>query len=57
MSIYQLMSSEYVLMNKEVDWKRVHSSYQHEAETDENVAMHVKRIYKIFESKAGRVVA
>ncbi|HEY1248570.1 MAG TPA: ABC transporter ATP-binding protein [Nitrososphaera sp.] len=57
MSIYQLMSSEYVLMNKEVDWKRVHSSYQHEAETDENVAMHVKRIYKIYDSAAGRVVA
>jgi putative ABC transport system ATP-binding protein len=44
-------------MNKEVDWKRVHSSYQHEAETDENVAMHVKRIYKIYDSAAGRVVA
>jgi putative ABC transport system ATP-binding protein len=51
------MSSEYVLMNKEVDWKRVHSSYQHEAETVENVAMHVKRIYKIYDSAAGRVVA
>jgi len=51
------MSSEYVLMNKEVDWKRVHPSYQHEAETDENVAMHVKRIYKIYDSTAGRVVA
>jgi putative ABC transport system ATP-binding protein len=57
MSIYQLMSSEHVLMNKEVDRKRVHSSYQHEAERDENVAMHVKRIYKIYDSAAGRVEA
>jgi putative ABC transport system ATP-binding protein len=44
-------------MNKEVDRKRIHSSYQHEAEREENVAMHVKKLFKIYDSAAGRVIA
>jgi putative ABC transport system ATP-binding protein len=44
-------------MNKEVDRKMIHSSYQHEAEREENVAMHVKKLFKIYDSAAGRVIA
>jgi putative ABC transport system ATP-binding protein len=44
-------------MSKEVDRKRTHSSYQHETESEENVAMHAKKLFKIYESSAGRVIA
>lgn len=44
-------------MNKEVDSQRIHSSYQHEDEREKNVAMHVKKISKIYDSAAGRVIA
>ena len=45
-------------MNKEVDSKRIHSFYQHETKREEdNVAMHVKRLSKVYDSAAGRVIA
>jgi putative ABC transport system ATP-binding protein len=44
-------------MNKEVDRKTIHSFYQHEAKSEENVAMYAKRLFKIYESAAGRVIA
>jgi putative ABC transport system ATP-binding protein len=45
-------------MNKEVDSKRIHSFYQHETKREEdNVAMHVKRLSKVYDSSAGRVIA
>lgn len=44
-------------MSKEVDRKRTHSFYQHEAKSEENVAMHAKKLFKIYESAAGRVIA
>jgi putative ABC transport system ATP-binding protein len=57
MSIYPLNLFEYILMSKEVDRKRIHPSYQHEAKSEENVAMHAKKLSKIYESAAGRVIA
>jgi putative ABC transport system ATP-binding protein len=57
MSIYDLKLSEYVLMSKEVDSKRIHSFYQHETKSNDNVAMHVKKLFKIYDSAAGRVIA
>jgi len=57
MSIYRLNLSEYVAMSKGVDIKGVHSLYQHEAKIEENVAMHVRRLFKVYESAAGRVIA
>jgi putative ABC transport system ATP-binding protein len=44
-------------MNKEVDRKRIHSSYQHETEREENVALYVKKLFKVYDSAAGRVIA
>ena len=44
-------------MSKEVDSKRIHSFYQHEAKSEGNVAMHAKKLFKIYESAAGRVIA
>jgi putative ABC transport system ATP-binding protein len=44
-------------MSKEVDRKRTHSSYHHEAERDKNVPMHVKKLFKVYDSAAGRVIA
>lgn len=44
-------------MSKEVDSKRIHSFYQHETEREDNVAMHVKKLSKVFDSAAGRVIA
>jgi putative ABC transport system ATP-binding protein len=44
-------------MNKEVDRKRIHSSYQHETEREENVALYVKKLFKVYDSEAGRVIA
>jgi putative ABC transport system ATP-binding protein len=44
-------------MSKEVDRKRIHPSYQHETKSEENVAMYAKRLFKIYKSAAGRVVA
>jgi putative ABC transport system ATP-binding protein len=44
-------------MSKEVDRKRIRSFYQHEAKSEENVAMHAKKLFKIYESAAGRVIA
>jgi putative ABC transport system ATP-binding protein len=45
-------------MSKEVDSKRIHSFYQHETKREEdNVAMHVKRLSKVYDSAAGRVIA
>jgi putative ABC transport system ATP-binding protein len=44
-------------MSKGVDIKGVHSLYQHEAKIEENVAMHVRRLFKVYESAAGRVIA
>jgi putative ABC transport system ATP-binding protein len=44
-------------MSKEVDRKRIHPSYQHETKSEENVAMQAKRLFKIYESAAGRVIA
>ena len=44
-------------MTKEVDSKRIHSFYQHETEREDNVAMHVKKLSKVFDSAAGRVIA
>jgi putative ABC transport system ATP-binding protein len=44
-------------MSKEVDRKRIHSSYQHETKSEENVAMHAKKLFKIYESAAGKVIA
>jgi putative ABC transport system ATP-binding protein len=57
MSIYQLRPIEYVLMSREADSKRIHSFYQHETKTEDNVAMHVRKLFKIYDSAAGRVVA
>src|ERR687890_2924330 len=57
MSIYQLRPFEYVLMNREADSKRIHSFYQHETKTEDNVAMHVRKLFKIYDSAAGRVIA
>jgi len=57
MSIYRLNLSEYVPMSKGVDSKGIHSLYQHEAKIEENVAMHVRRLFKVYESAAGRVIA
>ena len=44
-------------MSREVDSKRIHSFYQHETEREDNVAMHVKKLSKVFDSAAGRVIA
>jgi putative ABC transport system ATP-binding protein len=45
-------------MSKGVDNKRIHSFYQHETKRKEdNVAMHVKRLSKVYDSAAGRVIA
>jgi putative ABC transport system ATP-binding protein len=45
-------------MSKEVDSKRIHSFYQHETKREgDNVAMHVKRLSKVYDSAAGRVIA
>jgi putative ABC transport system ATP-binding protein len=44
-------------MSMEVDRKRIHSFYQHESKSEEKVAMHVKKLFKIYESAAGRVIA
>jgi putative ABC transport system ATP-binding protein len=45
-------------MSKEVDSKRIHSFYQHETKREEdNLAMHVKRLSKVYDSAAGRVIA
>src|ERR687898_409951 len=57
MSIYQLRPFEYVLMSREADSKRIHSFYQHETTTEDNVAMHVRKLFKIYDSAAGRVIA
>jgi putative ABC transport system ATP-binding protein len=57
MSIYHLESFEYVPMSKEVDSKSIHSFYQHEIKREDSVAMHVKKLFKIYDSAAGRVIA
>jgi putative ABC transport system ATP-binding protein len=45
-------------MDKEAERKRTHSlSSQHEAKKEENVTMNVKKLFKIYDSAAGRVVA
>jgi hypothetical protein len=44
-------------MSREVDSKRVHSFYQHETRSADNAAMHVKKLFKVYDSTAGRVVA
>ncbi len=44
-------------MSKEVDSKSIHSFYQHEIKREDNVAMHVKKLFKIYDSAAGRVIA
>jgi putative ABC transport system ATP-binding protein len=54
---YPLNLFEHTLMSKEVDRKRIHPSYQHETKREENVAMQAKRLFKIYESAAGRVIA
>jgi putative ABC transport system ATP-binding protein len=54
----RLSISEYVLMSKEVvDKKSIHSLDQHEAKREENVAMHVEKLLKVYDSAAGRVIA
>ena len=45
------------LMSREIDRKTIHSLPQHEAKRHNNVAMHVKKLFKIFNSPAGRVIA
>jgi putative ABC transport system ATP-binding protein len=57
MSIYLLKLHEHVLMTKEVDSKRIHSFYQHETKSEDNVAMKVDKLFKIYDSAAGRVIA
>ena len=45
-------------MNREGDGKRIHSFYQHETKSEEdNVAMQVKKLFKVYDSAAGRVIA
>jgi putative ABC transport system ATP-binding protein len=45
-------------MDKEVERKRVHSlSSQHEPTREESVTMQVRKLFKIYDSAAGRVVA
>jgi len=44
-------------MSREVDSKRIRSFYQHETKSDDNAAMHVKKLFKVYDSAAGRVVA
>jgi putative ABC transport system ATP-binding protein len=57
-SIYHLELSEYIRMSKEVDSrKRIQPSYRHEPRSEDNLAMHVDKLYKIFDSAAGRVAA
>jgi putative ABC transport system ATP-binding protein len=57
-SIYHLEISEYIRMSKEVDSrKRIQPSYRHEPRSEDDLAMHVDKLYKIFDSAAGRVVA
>jgi putative ABC transport system ATP-binding protein len=57
-SIYHLELPEYIRMSKEVDSrKRIQPSYRHEPKSEDNLAMHVDKLYKIFDSAAGRVAA
>ena len=57
-SIYHLELPEYIRMSKEVDnRKRIKPSYRHEPKSEDNLAMHVDKLYKIFDSAAGRVAA
>src|SRR5919206_228499 len=45
-------------MDKEAERKRTHSlSSHHEAKKEENVTMNVKKLFKIYDSAAGRVIA
>ena len=45
-------------MSKEVDSKkRIQSFYRHEVKREDNLAMHVDKLFKIYDSAAGRVVA
>jgi putative ABC transport system ATP-binding protein len=57
MSIYHLKLYEHVQMTKEVDSKRIHSFYQHETKSDDNVAMEAEKLFKVYDSAAGRVIA
>ena len=40
-----------------VDSERIRTFYEHEIQRDETVAMHVKKLLKIYDSAAGRVIA
>lgn len=44
-------------MSKEADSKRIRSFYQHETKGEDNVALHVKKLFKVYDSAAGRVIA
>ena len=45
-------------MSKDVDNRgRVQSSYRHEPKSEDNLAMHVDKLYKVYDSAAGRVTA
>jgi putative ABC transport system ATP-binding protein len=45
-------------MSKEVDSrKRIQSFYRHEVKREDNLAMHVDKLFKIYDSAAGRVIA
>jgi putative ABC transport system ATP-binding protein len=57
MSIYLLKLHEHVLMTKEVDSKRIHSFYQHETKREDDVSMEVDKLFKVYDSAAGRVIA
>src|SRR5215210_3422924 len=57
MSIYHLKLYEHVQMTKEVDSKRIHSFYQHETKNNDNIAMEAEKLFKVYDSAAGRVIA
>jgi putative ABC transport system ATP-binding protein len=45
-------------MGKQVDSRdRIQSFFRHEAESEDNLAMHVDKLFKVYDSTAGRVIA
>jgi putative ABC transport system ATP-binding protein len=44
-------------MKRELDNQSIHSSYQHDPRKEENIALHVKKLLKVYDSAAGGVIA